>query len=270
MNTTLTIGLAQMQVIKSDPQANLNKAEAFIKDAAQKGVQLLCFPELFTTGFSWAKNKELVKDADTVIKALSEMARRYKIWINGSVLTKTATEKPANTSILFDDTGKEVARYSKTHLFTLTHEDRHMTPGDKLCTVETPWGRIGLAICYDLRFPELFRSYALQGIQLVLLPMAFPLQRMEHMKVLLRARAIEDQFFVSGINQVAHQKLAEDDPAKFCGTSAVIGPWGEPLIEGSTDTEELLVTTIDFSKADEAREKMTVLKDRRPELYTLS
>ncbi len=269
MKNTLTIGLAQMQVIKSEPQANLNKAEAFIKDAAQKGAQMICFPELFTTGFSWTRNKELAKDADTAIKALSGMARRYNLWVNGSVLTRTDTEKPANTSILFDDTGKEIARYSKTHLFTLTHEDQHMTPGEKLCTADTPWGRIGLAICYDLRFPEMFRTYALQGVQLVLVPMAFPLLRMDHMKVLLRARAIEDQFFVAGINQVADQNLAEDDPAKFCGTSAVIGPWGETLTEGSMDKDDLLITTIKLAQADEVRKKMTILKDRRTDLYDL-
>ena len=120
-----------------------------------------------------------------------------------------------------------------------------------------------MAICYDLRFPELFRHYALQGARLILLPAEWPNPRREHWRTLLRARAIENQCFVAACNRVG-----ESDGTSFFGASAVIDPWGATLIEGD-DTPAILTTTLDLSLVENVRERIPVFADRRPELYKL-
>jgi omega-amidase len=265
----LTIALAQMAVVNSRPEENLKKAEKLVANAKQKGAELICFPEMWTTGFNWENNERLLKDAERTVKYVADLARQNNIWLNGSLLTRHPSGKPMNTSLLFNDRGEEAARYGKTHLFTYMHEEQHMVPGDKLCTVETPWGLFGLAICYDIRFPELFRTYALQGVKVVLIPMAFPYPRVQHFKTLIRARAIEDQLFMVGTNQVGDETISKNDEVAYFGFSSVIDPWGETVVEGSEAKEELLVTSIDLGRVEEIREKMKVLQDRRPELYEL-
>ena len=126
---------------------------------------------------------------------------------------------------------------------------------------ELPWGCAGLAICYDLRFPELFRRYALEGARLMILPAAWPHPRRMHWRTLLRSRAIENQCFVAACNRVGTA-----DDVSFFGSSAVIDPWGETLIEGG-ETEALLTVRIDLDTVEATRAKIPIFADRRPELY---
>jgi len=143
-------------------------------------------------------------------------------------------------------------------------EDRYLAAGDQPALCEgTPWGTTALAICYDLRFPELFRTYALAGARLVLLPAQWPAPRNDHWRTLLRARAIENQCVVAGCNRVG-----ADHNNFFGGASAVIGPWGELLVEGS-DRAALLVAEVNFDAVEEARRRIPILSDRRPECYGL-
>ena len=264
----LTVSLAQFQVALSDPETNLRRAEVRIAEAARNGSQMICFPEMWTTGFQWEANTRLLATQESVIEAVAALAAKYRIWIAGSMLAADAEGRAANTSILFDATGHRAGVYRKIHLFSPIHEEQHMAAGDALTVVETPWGRAGLAICYDLRFPELFRSYALQGADFVLCPAAFPHPRLPHWKVLTRARAIENQMFFLATNQVGTEELGSD-PVSYFGSSAVIDPWGNVLAEGNETDEALLTVTIDLAQTAATREKMTVLKDRRPELYQL-
>lgn len=175
--------------------------------------------------------------------------------------------KVSNTSILFDATGKRAGIYRKTHLFTMFHEDEHMAPGNSLCTVQTPWGMVGLSVCYDIRFPELFRTYALKGVKIQLSPMAFPYPRLQHWKVLVRARAIENQMYMIGTNQVGTEDFGFDGVVTYFGDSSIIDPWGETVIEGGEKEESLLTASIEIDKVDQIRSKMKVLNDRRPDLY---
>jgi predicted amidohydrolase len=135
--------------------------------------------------------------------------------------------------------------------------------------VNTPWGPAGLSICYDIRFPELFLSYALEGAKLVFSPAAFPHPKLHHWKALVRARAIENQMFMIAANQVGGEDLGADGTLTYVGNSAVIDPWGETVIEGPEDKEELLTGEIDISRVDEIRNKMKVFRDRRPDVYRL-
>jgi predicted amidohydrolase len=166
-----------------------------------------------------------------------------------------------NTAVLFDKQGELLARYSKVHLFRLMDEDRYLTAGADLALAPSPWGPLGLAICYDLRFPEMFRRYALGGARILLLPSEWPHPRLAHWQTLLRARAIENQTFVVACNRVGLAKGTE-----FFGHSCVIDPWGETIIEGG-ESEMLLSTHIDTRRVDAVRAEIPILDDRRPDLY---
>lgn len=265
----LTISLAQISVARSQPEANLIKGEALVAEAARRGSDMICFPEMWTTGFDWAQNERMAAQHEQVICRVADMARRHGIWISGSMLSLNEQGRVSNTHIMFDDKGARAGVYRKTHLFTLFHEDKHMAPGNALCTVETPWGLAGLSVCYDIRFPELFRTYALKGVKLMLSPMAFPHPRLAHWKILVRARAIENQMFMIGVNQVGSENFGADGEAVYFGDSVIIDPWGGTVAEAGEGREMLVTATIDVDKADQVRQRMMVLRDRRPDLYEL-
>jgi len=259
--------MAQMAAASGRVEENLRKAEAFITEAKRRASDLVCFPEMWTTGFNWANNERIASEQARTIELVAGMAKRYSIWINGSMLALNEDGKPSNASILFDAAGRKAGIYRKTHLFTMLHEERHVAPGNSLCLVDTPWGKVGLTVCYDIRFPELFRTYALKGAKIILSPMAIPYPRLQHWKVLVRARAIENQLFMIGTNQVGNEDFGKDGTATYFGDSVIIDPWGETAAEASETGEELLTAAIDMDKVDEIRHKMSVLKDRRPDLY---
>jgi predicted amidohydrolase len=188
------------------------------------------------------------------------MANSHRIWVAGSMLEERAG-KYYNTLAVYAPEGSLAAVYRKTHLFRLMQEEQYLASGPETAMVELPWGNAGLAICYDLRFPELFRGYALAGAQLMLIPAEWPNPRREHWRTLLRARAIENQCFVAACNRVG-----ETNGAHFFGASAVISPWGETLVEAG-EVETLITVSIDLAEAAAARKRIPVFEDRRTDLY---
>jgi omega-amidase len=267
--TLCTISLAQMAVIPSRPDLNLERGEELIREAARRGSDLICFPEMWTSGFAWEELKRIARNHAAVTDHLRELARRHHIWINGSMPISGESDRVANTSLLFNPDGKVAGTYQKTHLFTFFHEERYMEAGKALSLVDTPWGPAGLTICYDIRFPELFRTYALRGASLIISPTAFPYPRLEHWKILARARAIENQLYFIGTNRVGSEDLGQDGSVTYFGNSVIIGPWGETVIEGNERDEQLLTATIDLDRVRDVRASMRVLEDRRPDLYDL-
>jgi predicted amidohydrolase len=260
----LTISLAQMDIALGDPAANLAKAAEWTAEAARRGSDLIIFPEMWTTGFDWPNIEKLALQQDEVLAKIAALAKAHRVWLNGSMLALDETGHPSNTSILFDPNGQPAGLYRKIHLFGLMEEDQYLAGGQHLTAVETPWGQNGLAICYDLRFAEMFRTYALSGVTMVYLPAEWPHPRLSHWCTLLRARAIENQMFMVGVNRVG-----SDSSSHFFGHSAIIDPWGNTVIEGG-ETELLLTATIETGMVAEVRAKIPVFKDRRPELYRLS
>jgi len=265
----LNVALAQMKVARANPEDNLKKAEILIAEAKRRETDLVCFPEMWTTGFDWVANQQIAASQEKIVDRVADLARRYEIWINGSMLALNEEGKPSNTSILFNPNGERAGVYRKTHLFTMFHEEEHMAAGNSLCAVQTPWGMIGLSVCYDIRFPELFRSYALKGVKIQLNPMAFPYPRLQHWKILVRARAVENQMFMIGTNQIGSEDFGPDGVVTYFGDSVIIDPWGETVLEANEKDESLLIATIDIDKVDQVRSKMRVLRDRRPDLYMI-
>lgn len=264
----ITVSIAQMDVAQGEPECNVERGIAMIAEAKQRGSHLICFPEMWTTGFDWARNQQLAVGHAEIHKAIAEQASMHKIWISSPMLSLSADGHMQNTSFLFGPDGTLAASYNKIHLFSPIDEDRSISAGSELCVIDTPWGLTGLSICYDLRFPELFRSYALRGVYLQICSAAFPHPRQEHWRVLTRARAIENQFFMLAVNQVGSEPIASRGTTTYCGLSAVIDPWGNSVVEAQ-EQECLLTATIDTGKCAAARKHIPVLCDRRPDVYEL-
>lgn len=258
----LTLSLGQMDIALGQPDVNLERVREWTREAARRGSALALFPELWSTSYA---DEHLARLADPLgeglFAQLSELARGERIAIGGSVLERR-DGRLYNTFALYGGDGSLQAVYRKVHLFRLMGEDRWLAPGDRLELVETEWGMTGLGICYDLRFPEMFRRYALAGARLILLPAEWPAARAYHWQTLLRARAIENQTFVAACNRVG---LLRGE--SFGGRSAVIDPWGEALVEGG-GSETLLTAEIDLDKVDEVRGQIRVFEDRRPDVYS--
>jgi predicted amidohydrolase len=258
---TLTLSLAQIDIVLGEPQANLAAVAPLVEKAARRGSQLLLLPELWTTGYILERAHELAETLDgPTARQLQTWAVAYRLWIVGSLLLRDA-DGVANAAPLFGPEGQILGPYRKIHRFGPMAEDRWLSAGHTPGLFDLPWGLTGLAICYDLRFPELFRHYALAGARLILIPSEWPHPRLAHWRTLLRARAIENQCFVAACNRVG-----TTGTASFFGASAVIDPWGETLVEAG-EVETLLTVTIDTTLVDEVRRRIPVFEDRRPELY---
>jgi omega-amidase len=259
----LTLSLGQMNVALGEPETNFTRVSAWTAEAARRGSALVLFPELWSTGYDlehWQRYAS--PPGEGMFPRLAALAREHHIALGGSVL-EVRDGQAYNAFALFDATGALSATYRKTHLFRLMDEEKWLAPGEKLELVEADWGLTGLGVCYDLRFPEFFRHYALRGARLVLLPAEWPARRAYHWQTLLRARAIENQMFLAGCNRVGESK-----GEVFGGGSAVIDPWGEAVVEGGSG-ETLLTAEIDLDQVDAVRNRIPVFKDRRPEIYDL-
>jgi predicted amidohydrolase len=266
----LKISLAQFEVINSRPPDNLAKAEKFIKDASSQGSGLICFPEMFVTGFNWNFLNEDKNNFESYINKLASFASENKIWINGSMPELNSEGKICNTSILFNPEGKRAATYAKIHLFSYMKENEHLASGNKLAEANAPWGKTGLSVCYDLRFPGMFQTYALSGVKLQLHPAAWPYPRLEHWQVLTKARAIENQMFIAAVNQVGEEDFGEAGKVTYFGNSMLIDPWGKVILQGNDKDECLLNAEIDLDLVDEIRSTITVFEDRRTDVCDLT
>lgn len=259
----LKISLAQMDVLLGKPDENLAKARDMASRAAERGSDIVVFPELWPTGYDLENAAAYSTPTDKGIFArMSSLATENNIHVLGSCLSLLGPGQFGNTAVFFDPDGEILGEYTKIHLFQLMDEHKYLSAGDRLTAVDTKWGKAGLAICYDLRFPELFRPYALSGVKVVFLPAEWPHPRLSHWQILLRARAIENQIYVVACNRVGSSKGTD-----FCGHSCIIDPWGEIVIEAGED-EEVLTAEIEVDEVEQVRARIPVFADRRPELYT--
>jgi omega-amidase len=257
----LTISLAQMNIALGDPRKNTAMAEEAITEAARRGSHLVLLPELWSTGYALNQARDLGTQLNVgVFAQLATWATQNKLSIVGSVLEKRGLEV-SNSATFHAPNGKVMGVYRKIHLFRLMDEDRYLQPGSAPLIMDLPWGTTALAICYDLRFPELFRKYAVQGAKLMLLPAEWPIERAEHWRALLIARAIENQCYMVAVNAVG-----QTGNTVFGGHSMIVDPWGRVVIEvGETPT--LATAEIDLDEVDRARAKIPVFDDRRPDMY---
>lgn len=258
------LGLAQVRH-RADGDA-IALAESVMVSAATQGVQLLVFPESFMSRYE-ADRAQFLAESEPIggpfTQTMDALAARYGLWVVYTMNeARLEGSLPFNTAIVVDSQGVRRGVYRKVHLFdsSTTHESERMSAGDTLLApIETPFCKLGVAICYDLRFPEVARSAALQGCELMVFPSAWVDGRgkARQWQTLLRARAIENEMFVAGVSRVDEG---------YVGRSCVFAPDGRALAQAGTETG-LVCARIDMDKLARMREAIPVFDHRRPELY---
>jgi omega-amidase len=258
----ITIALAQMAVATGDPATNETTARRLAARAAARGAGLLILPELWHTGYDLERAATYAAALDDgPFGLMAGLAREHGCHVLGTALEANPAGAPFNTAALYGPDGGRVGAYRKVHLFPPLGETVHMTAGRDLPIFPLPWGPTALAICYDLRFPELWRRYMQAGARLILIPAEWPVRRIEHWRLLLRARAVENQLFVAGCN-----RAGTDVDGEFGGHAAAVDPWGRVLVEGGAEPG-LFVATLDLDEVARCRQLLAFLEDRRPEVY---
>jgi omega-amidase len=259
MEKRLCAAAVQFNIALGEVEQNLARAAAGLERAAKQGAQLAVLPEMWSAGYDYKRLAKHAEETPRVIEAISRRSAELELVVVGS-LPEQDSGKIYNTAYVIDR-GELVGSYRKLHMFSTMGEDRFLSPGDRSLVVSTSVGRLGVAICYDLRFPELFRKMALEGAEVICLPAEWPKPRQEHWRTLLRARAMENQLFVVATNCCGIQGKLD-----FFGMSLLLSARGEVLAEGGeTDTE--LVACFDYQEMTDYRTQIRCYDDRRPEVY---
>lgn len=255
-----------------DPQRNATDLAAYVTDAAGQGAVYVQTPEM--TGALQRNRKELAgvlrgESDDIIVRTASELAARHKIHLHiGSTAIARDDGKIANRAFFFGPDGNILARYDKIHMFDVDldngeswRESAVYAPGNDTVVLDLPFAKVGLAICYDVRFPQLFRAQALAGASVITAPAAFTRQTGEaHWHVLQRARAIENGAFMISAAQAG---IHEDGRETF-GHSIIVAPWGEILAEANHGEPAVIVADIDPDLSVAARAKVPNLRNARP------
>ena len=268
--TTFRAACVQLRS-SDDVDENVRTASALIREAKSRGAQFIATPEnttLMAPDGGAKLEKSFDEARDPALPAFRALAEELGIWLLiGSLAIKTSDTKTANRSFLIDPKGRIVARYSKIHLFDVDlpsgekyRESNTVAGGDRAVVADLPWGMAGLSICYDLRFPHLYRALAKKGAQFLTVPSAFTeTTGKAHWHVLLRARAIENGAYVIAPAQGG----THANGRKTYGHSLIVSPWGEILAEGGTDPGVIL-TDIDLDQVMDARQRIPSLLHDRP------
>ncbi|MBW2259981.1 MAG: carbon-nitrogen family hydrolase [Deltaproteobacteria bacterium] len=252
--------IVQFDVRRGDVAWNVETVKRRIAAVAEHGTQLVVLPEMWSTGFANKRLKELSKTTPGILEDLSSVAKKLRLTIIGSMPEKVRG-KVYNTAYVVDRDGSVAGTYRKVHLFSLTGEHRHFKAGRKAVISKTSLGRIGLMICYDLRFPELCRSLALDGARMVVVMAQWPAERVAHWDILLKARAVENQLFVFGAN-----RCGSDPDVAYAGHSRIISPYGEVMARAGKQSATISAT-IDLRALQQTRKHIPCLKERVPEAY---
>lgn len=265
----LRVGVVQMTSTE-DLSSNLAAARAFVGEAAQRGAQLIALPENFAFLRREGEPIPCAQPLDgEIVTTVRSLAREHGVWLLGGTFPESAAgPRVHNTSVLVAPDGEIAAVYRKIHLFDVDLTDQGggafaesaiVAPGDELAVAATPFGTIGLSVCYDVRFPELFRELAARGADILTVPSAFaPETGKDHWEVLLRARAIENQSFVLAPAQCGRHNADR----RSYGRSLVIDPWGIVLAQAA-DRPGILIADCDLDDIERVRRALPALRHRR-------
>ncbi len=254
----MRIALLQMDLAWEDVAENHRRARRMLEQARGEGARLAVLPEMFSTGFSMDAERVAQPPGGLSETFLRASSSELGLWIIAS-LPESSETRPYNMALVVSPKGS-ISRYAKIHPFSYGGEHLHYAPGNRVVTVTIDEVRVTPFICYDLRFPEPFRAAAAETDLYVVIA-NWPERRREHWKMLLRARAIENQAYVAGVNRVG-----DGDGLHYAGDSAAIAPLGETLAEGD-DRERILVSEVDPENVAKLRARFPALEDRRPDAY---
>jgi predicted amidohydrolase len=271
MGTVAAIQMTSSHVVED----NLAAAAGLLREAKDRGAEIACLPENFSFIGLKDADKLQVAEADgagPVQDFLSKTARELKLWILGgsTPLKGDSDRRVANTSLLYDGTGKRVARYDKIHLFDVTVpgrnerylESKHVTPGESVVVADTPVGRLGMSVCYDMRFPELYRALVSRGAEWLAMPAAFTVPTgLAHWETLLRARAIENLCYVVAPAQAGTHTSGRET----YGDTLIVDYWGKVLSRLARGAG-VITAEFDLALQAETRARFPALENRRLEL----
>lgn len=267
------IAQIQMPVFdnKDETEKYINEA---VKKAADQKADIICLPEMFCCPYQ-VENFPLYAEGEgeRMWKACSALAKQYGIYLSaGTMPEKSEDGKIYNTAYVFDREGKQIAKHRKAHLFDIDvkggqyfKESDTLSAGNKATVFDTEFGTFGICICYDFRFPELSRLMALKGAKLIFVPAAFNMTTgPAHWELMFRSQAVNNQVFAVG---TAPSRMAGASYQSW-GHSIVTDPWGA-VVSQMDEKEGMSITEIDLERADEVREQLPLLKQRRTDIYTL-
>ncbi len=249
----------QFNVKQGDVDANLVYIREALTRVAAQGANLAVLPEMWSSGFSYKNLNELALRTQGIVAELLKLSARLKLVIIGS-MPEPNGEKVFNAVYVIDN-GSLAGVYRKMHLFSLLGEERAFSGGDSWLLAETSLGKVGVIICYDLRFPELSRRLAVEGAQVICVPAQWPKPRQEHWRTLLRARAMENQLFIVACN--ACGIIGKLD---FFGMSMIIDAKGDVLTEAG-EREGEIVASLDMQAMTDWRAQIPCFNDRKPDCY---
>lgn len=272
--TKIKLALCQMNVV-DDKEANLKKAGSMISESVEKNADFIILPEMFNCPYSNEKFIEYGEEEheSLTLNEISRLANENNVYILAGSIPERESDKLYNTSYLFDKTGQIIAKHRKMHLFDIDvkgkitfKESDVLTAGDEFTIADTEFGKIGIGICYDIRFVELARIMVEKGALVLVYPGAFnQTTGPAHWELLFRSRALDNQAFCIGVAPA----LNEDASYHSYGHSIVTNPWGELIAEAS-EKEELIICEIDLDEIKKVREELPILKNKREDLYRVS
>ncbi|NDD27842.1 MAG: carbon-nitrogen family hydrolase [Proteobacteria bacterium] len=267
----MKVALVQTDTIWQDPEANFAKVDRMLDALGDQKPELICLPEMFSTGYT--KDRTLWEDAEgKTFQFCQDLAKRRGAWVQGTFpetcdlevsqgVTPDGEAKGYNTSVVIDPSGALRCRYYKMHPFTHVKEHHFYNRGDALPVFELGPFNAATPICYDLRFPEIFRQAAFRGANLFIVPANWPVERKHHWRALAIARAIENLSYVVAINRVG-----TGGGLTYAGPSLVISPQGDVLME-TDGTELIAMVDIDRDEVTRTRERFGFLNDMRADLF---
>ncbi len=264
------LGLCQMMGSKEKEESRA-KAKAMVSEAAKNGAQVIALPEMWNCPYANEYFKPYGEPEDgPTVQFLSDLAKEQDIYLIGGSISELDGDKVYNTSYSFDREGQLIGKHRKAHLFDINvkngirfMESDTLSPGDKATVIDTEYGKIGVAICYDVRFPELSRKMALEGAKLIVLPAAFNMTTgPAHWDLTMRARALDNQVYFAAVSPARDLKGVY----RAYGSSCIATPWGEFLVK-TDEKEGIVYGDIDLDYVESIREQLPLLKHRRPEIY---
>lgn len=265
------IALCQSRVVDNKVK-NLENAYNHISEAASNGADMVALCEMFNCPYSgkyFSKYGEKECSSET-INMLKAVSKEKGVYIIGGSIPEISEDRIYNTSYVLNPDGEVIAKHRKTHLFDVNIENGirfmesdYLFPGEDITVFDTSFGRAGLCICYDIRFPEMIRSLALKGAQIIFVPAAFNMTTgPAHWDILFRARALDNQVYMAGISPARE----EDGVYTAYGHSIITNPWGQ-VINVANESQEIIYGDIDIDYENKIRQELPLLKHRKPGIY---
>ena len=268
------LALCQMNVV-DNKEENLKKASLMIEDSVKENADFIVLPEMFNCPYSNDKFIEYCEEekSSQTLKRISELAEKHSTYILAGSIPEKENDRLFNTSYLFDKTGNIIAKHRKMHLFDIDVKDKItfkesdvLTAGNDFTIADTEFGKVGIGICYDIRFPELARIMVEKGALILFYPGAFNLTTgPAHWELLFRSRALDNQVYCVGVAPA----LDMDASYNSFGHSIITNPWGEIIAEAD-ENENLIISELDLSEIKKIREELPLLKNKREDLYEVT